>query len=118
VFLTDRAERYDFGSRFLLFILLFFFPLFLGGKSKGEENNQSRGQMVKSHAFLLDLLNHPINLYLFYDIQYFIFKPRMVKRELSSLEKIPDARGNRFWINIPIHLHFNPVLLRNIFYII
>ena len=29
---------------FLLFILLFFFPLLLGGKRKGEKNNQSRGQ--------------------------------------------------------------------------
>ena len=40
-----RAERHDFRSRFLLFILLFLFPIFLGGKIKGEENNQSRGQM-------------------------------------------------------------------------
>jgi hypothetical protein len=40
----DRAERHDFWSRFLLFILFFLFPPFLGGKRKGEENNQSRGQ--------------------------------------------------------------------------
>ena len=42
--MKDRAERHDFRTRFLLFILLFFFPLFLGGKRKGEENNQSVGQ--------------------------------------------------------------------------
>ena len=40
----DRAERHDFWSRFLLFILLSFFPLFLGGKRKGENNKQSHGQ--------------------------------------------------------------------------
>ena len=40
-----------FDHNFFLFILLFFFPLFLGGKRKGEENNQSRGQI---HAFLFD----------------------------------------------------------------
>ena len=38
----DDPERDDLKSRFLLFILLFFFPLFLGGKRKGENNNQSR----------------------------------------------------------------------------
>ena len=37
-----RAERHDLKSRFLLFILPFFFPLFLGGKRKGGTNNQSR----------------------------------------------------------------------------
>ena len=42
--MLDRAERHAFWSRFLLFILLFFFPLFWGGKRKGEKNNQSRGQ--------------------------------------------------------------------------
>ena len=89
--------------------------LFFMGKRNEEENNQSRGQMVKSHAFLLDFLNHPIYLYFLYNIQSFILKPRMLKRELSSLEKIPAAHGNRFWINIPIHLHFNPVLLRFFF---
>ena len=41
--MADWAERHDFRSRFLLFILLFFF-LFLGGKRKGEKNSQSRGQ--------------------------------------------------------------------------
>ena len=41
----DRAERHDLKSRFLLFILLFFFPLFSGGKRKGEKNNQSRDFM-------------------------------------------------------------------------
>ena len=48
----NRAEMHDLKSRFLLFILLFFFPLFLGGKRKGEKNNQSRD--FKDHAFLLD----------------------------------------------------------------
>ena len=33
-----------FDHDFWLFILLFFFPLFLGGKRKGEKNNQSRCQ--------------------------------------------------------------------------
>ena len=42
--IIDRAERHDFWSRFLVFILLFFVPLFLRGKRKGEKNNQSRGQ--------------------------------------------------------------------------
>ena len=40
----DPAERHGIWSRFLLFILLFFFHLFLGGKRKGEKNNQSLGQ--------------------------------------------------------------------------
>ena len=35
----DRAEWHD--LKFLLFILLFFFSPFLGGKRKGEQNNQS-----------------------------------------------------------------------------
>ena len=38
----DRAESHDLKSQFLLFILLFVFSLFLGGKRKGEKNNQSR----------------------------------------------------------------------------
>ena len=33
-FKDDRAERHDLNSRFLLFILLFFFPLFLEGREK------------------------------------------------------------------------------------
>ena len=35
--LVDRAERHDLKWRFLLFILLFFFPLFLSGKTKREK---------------------------------------------------------------------------------
>ena len=35
---------HDFWSWFLLVILFYLFPLFLGGKRKGKENNQSRGQ--------------------------------------------------------------------------
>ena len=42
--LCDQAERHDFLSRFLLLILLFFFPLFLEGREKGEKDNQSCGQ--------------------------------------------------------------------------
>ena len=38
----DRAERYDLKSRFLLFILHFFFAYILGEKRKGKENNQGR----------------------------------------------------------------------------
>ena len=34
-FLSDRAERHELKSRFLL---SFSFPLFLGGKIKGEKN--------------------------------------------------------------------------------
>ena len=37
-----KKVRPDSKSRLLLFILLFFFPLFLRGKRKGEKNNQSR----------------------------------------------------------------------------
>ena len=33
---NDRAERHDLNSRLLLFILLFFIPLFLGSKKKWE----------------------------------------------------------------------------------
>ena len=40
----DRAKTHNLKSRFLLFILLFFPSIFLGGKRKGEKNNQSRGQ--------------------------------------------------------------------------
>ena len=47
----DRAERNDFWSRFLVILLLLFFPLFLGGKRKGERINKV---VIKSHAFLLD----------------------------------------------------------------
>ena len=53
LFLGDRAERHDFWSQFLLFILCFFFPLFLGGKGKGKRITKV---VVKSHAFLLDLV--------------------------------------------------------------
>jgi hypothetical protein len=38
----------------LLFILLFYFPLFLGGKRKEEENNQSREQ--KSFLYARSLM--------------------------------------------------------------
>ena len=40
--LFDDPERHDLKPRFLLFILLFFFLLFLGGKRKGEKKTQSR----------------------------------------------------------------------------
>ena len=33
----DRVESHDLKLRFLIFILLFFFPIFLGGKRKGEK---------------------------------------------------------------------------------
>ena len=52
--LTDRAERHDLKSRFLLFILLFFFPLFLGGNRKVEKNIKV---VNLSHAFMLDPFN-------------------------------------------------------------
>ena len=48
----DRAERQDLKSRFLLFILLFFFPLFLGEKRKGEKITKVG---ILSHAFLLHI---------------------------------------------------------------
>ena len=35
----DRAERHDFWSRFFLFIIIFFFTFFLGGKRKGEKSH-------------------------------------------------------------------------------
>ena len=41
-FSYDDPGRHDLKSRFLLFILLFFFPLFLGVNRKWERNNQSR----------------------------------------------------------------------------
>ena len=34
ILISDRAERHDFWSRFLLFILLFFFPLFFRREEK------------------------------------------------------------------------------------
>ena len=48
---TDRAERHDPKSRFLLFILLSLFPIFLGGKRKGKIITKV---MILSHAFLHD----------------------------------------------------------------
>ena len=40
----DRSERHKFLSRFLQISSLFFFLHFIGGKRKGEKNNQSRGK--------------------------------------------------------------------------
>ena len=40
--ILDDPERHDLKSRFLIFILVFIYPLFLGGRRKGEKNNQSR----------------------------------------------------------------------------
>ena len=48
----SRAERHELKSRFVLFILLFFFPRFLGGKRKGEIITKV---VILSHAFLLYL---------------------------------------------------------------
>ena len=53
--ICDLVERHDFWSRFLLFIPLFFFPLFLGEKRKGKRITKV---VVKSHAFLLDPSEH------------------------------------------------------------
>ena len=47
--LVDRAERHDLKLRFLLFILLFFFPLFLSGKTKREKSCLS----VRSSCIIL-----------------------------------------------------------------
>ena len=44
-----------FNHDFNLFILIFFFPLCLGGKRKDEKNNQSRGQKVCLSARLANL---------------------------------------------------------------
>ena len=52
-FILDRAERHDLKSRILLLILLFFFPLFLGGKRKGVRITKV---VFLSHTFLLDLI--------------------------------------------------------------
>ena len=55
---NDRAERHDFWSRVLLYILLFFSPLFLGGKNKrgSRKGGWIAKLVVKSHAFLLEML--------------------------------------------------------------
>ena len=48
----NGAKRHAFRSQFLLLHSPLLLPsVFLGGKRKGEKNNQSCG---KSHAFLLD----------------------------------------------------------------
>ena len=48
----ERAERDELKSRFLIFILLFFFPLFLG--EKREKGKIINILVISSHAFLLD----------------------------------------------------------------
>ena len=52
--LHDQAERHHSRSRFLLIHYFFLLPSFLGGKRKGENNKV----VVKSNAFLLDLLHN------------------------------------------------------------
>ena len=47
----DRAEKHDLESRFLLFILLFFFPLFIEERYKDGKITKV---VILSHAFLLD----------------------------------------------------------------
>ena len=47
------SRKHDFCSQFLLFILLLFFPFFWEGGEKGKRITKV---VVKSHAFLLDLL--------------------------------------------------------------
>ena len=89
----DRAERHDFWLRFLLFILLFFSPLFLGGKRKGEQNNQSCGQKsclsarsyTKQKLFWLTkyLLNERIN--------------KLRKSNINIDINTKDKRIRRFW---------------------
>ena len=46
----DRAEMHDLKLRFLLFILLFFFPL-------PEKGKRMAKVVILSHAFLLDHLD-------------------------------------------------------------
>ena len=48
----DRAETNDLKSRFLIFIHLFFFPLFQEGRENGKRITKV---VILSHAFLFDL---------------------------------------------------------------
>ena len=47
----DRAERHDLKSQFLLFILLFFFPLFIEGSENGKRITKV---VILSHTFRFD----------------------------------------------------------------
>ena len=66
----DRAERNYFWSRFLLFILLFFFHLYLEGKRKGEKKKHSLGQ--KS---CLSARSKKVNIN---SLNFFMFLPQTV----------------------------------------
>ena len=77
----DRAERHDLWSRFLpcWFILLFFFPLFLGGKRKRKRITKV---VVKSHAFLLDRKQINLNwrrLVLNENIIVFVYQKALIR---------------------------------------
>ena len=68
--INDRAERHAFWSQFLLFILLFFFRIFLGGKRKEEKNKQSRGQKpcFSARSFYVRKILKISNTVLYYNI--------------------------------------------------
>ena len=54
--LFHRADRHDFLSQFLLIHSPFHLHSFLGGKRKGEKNNQSRGQKSCLSVLSISLL--------------------------------------------------------------
>jgi hypothetical protein len=70
IFKTIKQKGMTFDSRFLLLILLFFFPLFLGGKRKGEKNSHSRGQ--KSCLSARSFKNDEANICILYNHGYLL----------------------------------------------
>ena len=67
LFFMEWAERHDFWSRFLLLHSPFLFPLFLGGKRKGEWNssknrNQKAYLSVPSHFSTYEIFYNVLNL--------------------------------------------------------
>ena len=60
VVLIDRAERHGLKLRFLLFIFIYFFPLFLGGKNK--KGKRITKVIILSHIFLLDRSDSKLDL--------------------------------------------------------
>ena len=103
---NDETGRYDFWSRFLLHHSPFLFPLFLGGKRKGEWSSKNRDQ--KSYLLVSSSTSS-------FNCTFFVIEKHCTRYELHLLLK---SLKIFFLIKLKVFLTIQPNFLLHIWKVI